>query len=62
MAQPSSSAELPGPARYSVAASYEQTLAPHVQEEDRFPCLVARVINLKLSLSEARQPAVSAER
>lgn len=59
--QPSSSTELPGPARYSVAASYVQILAPHVQEEDRFPCLVTGVSNLKLSLTEALQPAVSAE-
>lgn len=59
--QPSSSAELPGPAKYSVAASYMQILASRVQEEDRLPSLVTGVSNLKLSLSEAQQLAISSE-
>lgn len=43
------------------AASYMQTIAPRVQEEDRFPSLVTGVSNLQLSLCEALQPAASAE-
>lgn len=59
--QPSSSTEFPAPAKYSVAASYMQSLAPCVQEEDELPSLVTEVISLKLSLSEAQQLAASAE-
>lgn len=59
--QLSTSTEPPVPARYPVAASYEQNLAPWAQEEDRFPSLVTGLSNLKLWHSEALQLAVSAE-